>query len=154
MIRLLRGKSGGNIANTLLNIIKNPIVAKAVHGLVGLAGTAGLAYGAKKAFDAAVDAKVRNKADGKGLGPAGYQYTLAYPTNAYPEGYKNKGIYPLHHNIDPTVEPRHYGFIGPEHYVSPLPESMKLGDKYHSLPDSMLNGLLKKNLYKSTPRRF
>lgn len=77
--------------------LTGPTVAKVVHGLVGLLGTAGLAYGAKKLFDKAVDEKVKAKQDGGRLGPAGYQLLPQYLVN------ENTPSGPLQRRIAPPA---------------------------------------------------
>jgi hypothetical protein len=52
-----------------------PMLLKAAHGAIGALGLAGLAYGAKKAVDAA---------RGGALGPAGYQLTPSHLINKAP----------------------------------------------------------------------
>lgn len=77
----------------VFQFLTGPTVAKIIHGLAGLAGTAGLAYGAKKLFDKAVDDKVKKIQDGGRLGPAGYQLVPQYL--AYQQAYKKADPIPL-----------------------------------------------------------
>lgn len=79
MLRRLR--CGGNLVGSIMGLLSNESLMKGLHGAVGLAGTAGLAYGAKKLIDMAAEKKAKEML-GKGmLGAPGYQMVPGHLVN-------------------------------------------------------------------------
>lgn len=64
-----RGKGVADIISMIPKFLMTETTGKVIHGLTGLAGTAALAYGAKRLL---------SRKDGQGLGPPGYQHTPAH----------------------------------------------------------------------------